>query len=177
MQTLRRSIFGLILFAAAASVGAAQSDVTSRAPADTPNDSRNYSKGLRETLAKQRAERNKKEFQELLERGDQAVKISEDLERSFESNNQLTDLDRSRLQTLEKLVTKIRSELGADDDNVIEQDDKPLTDLQSAFAYLKDSADKLAEQLKKSTRFTVSAAAIQTSNNFLRVIKFLRLRR
>jgi hypothetical protein len=178
MSTITKFLF-LVTFALAAAIACSgQSDATSRLPGERPNDSRDYSKNLRETLAKQKAEREKKEFTELLERSDQALRISEELERSFENTNQLTDLDRNRLQTLEKLVTKIRSELGGDDDDApAERVDQAPGDLAGAFSYLRDAAVKLSDQLKKSTRFTISAAAIQTSNNFLRVIKFLRLRR
>jgi len=177
MSTITRFLFSLTIGLAVASACSGQSDATSRLPGERPNDSRGYGKNLRETLAKQKAEREKKEFTELLERSDQALRISEELERSFEATNRLTDFDRNRLQTLEKLVTKIRSELGGDDDDPSEQVDQPPGDLAGAFSYLRDAAVELSDQLKKSTRFTISAAAIQTSNNFLRVIKFLRLRR
>jgi hypothetical protein len=156
----------------------AQSDASSRGPTERRGDPGEFGKNIRETLAKQKAEREKKDFRELLDRSDQALRISEELEKSFETSGQVTSLDRERLQTLEKLVSKIRSELGGDDDDDFAQaeDDGP-SDVAGAFVYLRDSAVKLAGQLKKSTRFTVSAAAIQTSNNFLRVIKFLRLRK
>ena len=154
----------------------AQSDASNRIPGDRRNDSLEVGKNIRETLAKQRAEREKKEFQELLDRSDQAVKLSDELERSFEFNKQITGADRERLQTLEKLVFKIRAELGGSGDADEEGEEKPPADVGAAFIYLKNSAAKLADQLKKSTRFTISAAAIQTSNNFLRVIRFLRIR-
>lgn len=172
-------IFTLFLVTISSAVCFGQTDVTSRTPSDHRTDPGDLGKNVRETLAKQRAEREKKDFKELLERGDQAVRISAELERSFESTKQVTSLERDRLQTLEKLVSKIRSELGGSDDEgaTDDGDEKPPADLADAFEYLKASASKLADQLKRSTRFTVSAAAIQTSNSFLRVIKFLRLRR
>src|SRR5215213_7850781 len=60
--------------------------------------------GVREMLAKQRAERNKKDYQEMLERGDEALRLAKQLENAFAENKGLSYQDRARLESLEKVV-------------------------------------------------------------------------
>jgi hypothetical protein len=43
-----------------------------------------------------------------------------------------------------------------------------------ALKALKDSVNALSEELKKSSRFTVSAAAIDRTNEILRLVQYLR---
>jgi hypothetical protein len=53
---------------------------------------------------------------------------------------------------------------------------RPST-IEEAFRYLQSTTVKLVDELKKTTRFSISVIAIQSSNNVLKVIKFLRLRK
>ena len=131
-------------------------------------------KGIQENLAKQRIEREKKDFAELLSRGDEAVKLSNELEKSFSQNNQLSNEDRKKLDRLEKVVKKIRNEIGADDDDAaIEVDNKPLSIL-NALKALQNNTVKLVDELKKSTRYSISVVAVESSNLLLKVVRFLR---
>ena len=135
-------------------------------------------KNIKETLAKQRIDREKKDYQELLRRSEEAVKISSELEESFTIAKRITSEDEKKLDRLEKLVKKIRSELGADDDGELESaekenSEKPST-MDSAFKSLQTTAEQLLDELKKSTRYSVSVVAIQTSNALLKLVKFIR---
>ena len=134
-------------------------------------------------VAKQRISQQKKEHEELLKRGDEALKLSEELETSFSQGETLSAKDLEKLQELEKVVGKIRSELGGDDD-----DDEKLEDssgpennarqsIGGAFKFLRSSTIKLVDELKKSTRFSVSVIAVQTSNSVIRIARFLRLKK
>lgn len=136
-------------------------------------------KNIKETLAKQRIERDKKDYEELLKRSQEAVKLSEELEKSFTNSNRLTTEDTKKLDRLEKLVKKIRGELGGEDDS--EQTKKEETDkpenpstMVSAFKTLQSNASQLFDEIKKSTRYSVSVIAIQTSNLLLKIVKFIR---
>ena len=139
--------------------------------------------GLEEMLAKQKAERERKEHEELLERGDEALRIANQLETSFKHNKGFSQQDRSRLESLEKVVTKIRKRLGGDDDdgdefsNSQSEDEKGPSTLEEAFDYLQKTTVKLVDELKKTTRFSISAVAIQSSNTVLKLVRFLRLRK
>jgi hypothetical protein len=139
--------------------------------------------GLKEMLAKQRVIQAKKDHEEMLERGEEALKIAQDLEASFEKNKTLSASDRQRLQSLENMVEKIRKELGGEDfDGVdatpVKAEDVPRpSSVEDAFKYLQSTTMKLVDELKKTTRFSISVIAIQTSNNVLKVVRFLRLRK
>ena len=131
--------------------------------------------GIKENLAKQRIEREKKEHEAMLKRGEEAMQLSEELEKAFASNNSLSTEDRKKLDRLEKLVKKIRSDLGGDDDgNISEDDDKTPDSMADAFKILQENTVKLVDMMKKSTRYTVSAVAIQSTNLLLKVVKFMR---
>jgi len=153
----------------------------SQIDASTPNGKstkEDYPKNIQETLAKQRIARQKKDYDELLQRSEEAVKLSDELEKSFSNTNQISAEDQKKLDRLEKLVKKIREELGADDDGEPDMDkkdenEKPLT-LVSAFKTLQSGTTQLFDEVKKSTPYSVSVIAIQTSNALLKLVKFLR---
>ena len=133
-------------------------------------------KNIKETLAKQRIAQEKKDYEELVKRSEEAVKLSDELEKSFVASNQLNAEDRKKLERLEKLVKKIRTELGGDDDDEAENTEaKPESStMVNAFKTLQTNASQLFDEIKKSTRYTVSVVAIQTSNALLKLVKFIR---
>jgi hypothetical protein len=135
-------------------------------------------------LAKQRAERDRKEHEELLERGDEALRLTKQLETSFEQNRGFSQQDNAKLESLEKVVGKIRRGLGGGDDGdnndsgSIEKTDEPKpSNVEEAFKYLQTTTIKLVDELKKTTRFSISAVAIQSSNTVLKLVRFLRLKK
>ena len=172
--TLKR-FFLLTVFIAAASLCAyAQIDAST---SNGKSQNEDFPKSIKETLAKQRIAQEKKEHQELLKRGEEAFQLSKDLEKSFTDNNRLSSDDQKKLDRMEKLVKKIRNELGGGDEDDAEKDAlvKNLNTIQSAFKALQDNTVKLLDELNKSTRYTISVVAIQSSNLLLKVVKFLRI--
>lgn len=138
-----------------------------------------FPKSITETLAKSRIEREKKDFQELLDRGNEAAKISEELDESFNKNKNLTVEDQKKLERLEKISKKIREELGANDssssnDSSSADDEVKLSTVSDAIDKLKNITEKLADELSKTSRYTISAVAVQRSNTLLRVVRFIR---
>lgn len=136
-------------------------------------DKEDLPKGIKETLAKSRIEREKKDYEELLQNGEEAVKLSESLEKTFAASNKISGEDQKKLDRLEKLAKKIRRELGANDSDEAEAEANPAS-LPEAFKTLQTYTVKLVGELKKTTRYSVSVVAIQSSNAFLRVVKFIR---
>jgi hypothetical protein len=139
-------------------------------------------KNLREMLTKKRIEQEKKEHDDLLKRGEEALEISGQLEQSFTQHQQLSPMDKERLDNLAVLVKKIRREIGAEDDDEPEDDaknkdsageDKP-SNLETAFKALQSTTVKLVDELKKTTRFSISVIAVQSSNTLLRIVRFIR---
>ncbi len=137
-------------------------------------------KTFKEMLAKQRAERDKRDHRQMLERGEAALRLAEQLENSFANNKTISKEDMARLESLEDAVVKIRKELGGDDDSVTfsndSVDERP-SNVEEAFKFLQSTTVKLVDELKKTTRFTISAVAIQSSNSVLNLVKFLRFKK
>src|SRR5688572_12770889 len=136
-----------------------------------------------EMVEKQRILRQKKEHGEMLKRGEEALKLSEQLEESFNNGAGFSSHDLQKLEALEKVVDKIRDELGGDDDDdkeMLEDSTGPENnarrDVVSAFKFLRDSTMKLVDELKKSSRFSISVAAVESSNAVIRIARFLRLK-
>lgn len=170
-------LFSVCALFAALSVNA-QIDASS--PNGRPQAKEEIPKSIQESLMKHRIEQEKKDHQELIERGEEALKISEELESSVAESNKITVKDREKLDQLEKLVKKIRKELGGDDDdektveNIIEPEQENVSLVVAAMKKLQSTAVKLVDELKKTTRFSISAIAIQSSNSLLKIVRFVR---
>ena len=135
-------------------------------------------KSIRESLEKMRIEGAKKDYAEMLKRSEDAVKLATDLEGQMAKNGRLTETELEKVTEVEKLVKKIRGDLGArdGDDLTDELDDEnaaPAT-TREAVETLRRSAVSLCDELKNTSRFTVSGPAIQTTNALLKVTRFLR---
>lgn len=136
-------------------------------------------KGIMETLARNRIEREKKDFNELLERGEEAAKLGGEIDKSFAQNKSLTLEDQRKLERLEKISKKIRQELGGDSDEDSDgksagSDDLKLSSTPDAIDKLKSISARLAEELKKTSRYTISTVAVQSSNAVLKIVRFIR---
>lgn len=146
------------------------------ATADGKNDSTNkldLPKGIKETLAKQRIEREEKEYQELVGRGEEAVQLSSDLNKSLEGSRNLSAEDLKKLDRLEKLIKKIRSDLGAKNDESDETRPEE-TSLPATGKNLEEMTGDLLSEIKKIGRHTISVVAIESSNSLLKLVRFLR---
>ena len=153
-------------------VNAQGSDATTRS--GTPAKDEDMPTGIKESLAKQRIDREKKDFAEMVERSEEALKLTEQLAKSYDQNNQFSAEDQKKLDRLEKVVKKIRNELGGgDDDEAVE---KPAT-INNALESLKANTSKLVEAIKQTSRYSVSVIAVESSNALLNVVRFLRLRK
>jgi hypothetical protein len=129
-------------------------------------------------MKKMQIDQAKKDYEEMLDRGQQALKISEEVERDYSAKSQLTRADLDKLDDLEKLIKKIRGELGGGDSDDSDTDDSkedrsPDTPA-DAIKALGSLTTKLVDELKKTSRFGISAVAIESSNAVLKVVKFLR---
>jgi len=146
-----------------------------------PGEDRNRPKSFAETMEKLRIEKEKKEYDQMIARGEEVLKISGELEDAYAQNGRLSEREIAKVETVEKLVKKIRSELGGDDDDA-EKIDRSLPEEKrlspgDAVKSLRSTTVALFDQLKKTTRFTISAAAIQTSNAVIKIARFLRIAR
>lgn len=129
--------------------------------------------GIKENLAKQRIKQEEKDFQELISRSEEVVKLCEELHESYEVNKQLSSEDSKKLEKLEKMMKKIRQDLGAAEDKDTAKDDTSTLSL--TLASIKDKAEDLVSELKKTGRFAISVGAVESSNMIFRLVKFLRV--
>jgi hypothetical protein len=134
-------------------------------------------KNVLESREKMRIEKEKKDYAEMLERGDDALKLAERVTHSFGVTGKLSDEDLAMIESIEKNVKKIRSDLGGDDedeklDDILGADRQPS--LADAVSTLGSATTELIDELKKTTRFSISAAAIHSSNAVLAIARFLR---
>lgn len=116
-----------------------------------------------------------KEYEELLKNGEEAAKLSEELNTSLEKNKSLTSEDSKKLVRLEKLVKKIRNNIGAEDADDDNEEVKPQS-LVSILKNLQDTSINLLSELKKTTRHSISVIAIESSNAVLKLVKLLRFK-
>lgn len=132
---------------------------------------------VRQMLNKLRSEKEKKDYEEMLQRGEEAFRIATQLHGSFEKRGTFNDDDQKRLAELESLLKKIREELGASEsgnDGESEERDLP-SDTKGAIEALVQMTWYLSEEIKKSTRFSISVAAIESSNSIMKLIRILKL--
>ncbi|MGB7069122.1 MAG: hypothetical protein WBD22_06475 [Pyrinomonadaceae bacterium] len=138
-------------------------------------------KTVEEMLYKRGVEHSKKEHAKMLERGEEALRISEQLVSAADRNGSLTAADLERLDGLEELVKKIRGKLGGDDGGSDEDIEvEPIDgsgDEISGLKKLQSATLKLVGELKNSTRFSISVLAIQSSNSVLQLARILRFKK
>lgn len=160
-------------------VGADNGPLFSRHNEDRP-------KSIKEGLEKMRIEKEQKDHDEMVSRGEDAVKLAADLQESFARSGHLSSEDISKASKLEKLIKKIRDDLGGDDDsgkdqNSDDDDPAPASDpvpnsLSGAVEALRSKTGELSDQLRQTTRFTISADAIQNTNTLLKIVKVIKTR-
>lgn len=172
-------LFLLAILCTAAAGISAQSDGIAIPASGRQESKDDQPRNFREMLTKQRVEREKKDHEEMLKRGDEAAQLTQQLENAFQQKKTISEREQQKLESLEKIVIKIRKELGGDDDGEgteFVKDARP-TSIKEAFNNLKETAQKLVDELKKTSRFTISALAIQNSNTVLKLVRFLQMRK
>jgi hypothetical protein len=126
-------------------------------------------------LAERCVKQQRKEFEELMQNGEEAAKLSSELDKSYEKNPNLLGDDQKKLDRLEKLFKKIRGSLGADGDGDKADDDEARpSNIRAALNALSEKTSGLLSELKKTSRYSISVIAIQSSNALIRLVKFVR---
>ncbi len=161
----------LILLLTFVSAGAVFSQAENGNPETTKKT--DFPDGIQETLAKSRIKEEEKKFKELIKQGEETVKLSEELTKSFEENKQISTADIKKIELLEKLIKKIRQKLGTEEDKEETAEDKPASIL-TALTNIKDKTTSLLAELKKTTRYSISVIAVESSNAVWKLVKFLK---
>lgn len=181
MALLLSRIFLLAaIFATGTIIGAAQAAADNQSsviPRPDENERDSRPRNIRESLEKMRIEREKKEYDRMVERSREAVKLVQEVETSLERKGQLTKSEIDKLEEVEKLAKQVRRDLGGGDDKEEVRGSSGSFGFREAVKMLRSSTEELFEEVKKTSRFTISAAAIHSSNAVLRLTRFLRFNR
>ncbi|MDQ3817798.1 MAG: hypothetical protein M3362_08915 [Acidobacteriota bacterium] len=125
-----------------------------------------------EMLVRQEIKSAEKEHQENIDRAREAAQLCTELRDSFLNNKAFVHDDLKKLERLEKITRKIRSEAGGSEGNGTL--DNPPTGLEAALSRLADISDKLRKGVEKTPRQVLSAAVIERANELLELIHFVR---
>ena len=125
-----------------------------------------------ELRAKRAIKYAEKEHQENLTRAREASELGNALATAFKQNKSLGSADLKKLEKLEKITKKIRSEVGASDDE-FELEQKPQ-DLAEAVDGVAKISTSLSEKVLKTPRRVVSASIVEDANVLLELIRIVR---
>ena len=141
-------------------------DGTFKNPDDTP-----LTTFEEEIRAKRELKMAEKEHQENLNRAKEIADIGKQL-KNFKDNPTLDRDCVKKIERLEKLTKKVRSEAGGDDDEITITP-RP-TDLPSAIKQISEASETLSKDVQNTPRRVVSASVINNANVLLQLIRLAR---
>ena len=114
-----------------------------------------------------------KEHQENLDRAHQAAQLSIELRDAYTHNKSLGREDFKKLERLEKITRRIRSEAGGSDDRDPGFEKIP-TQLEAAISRLAEVSEVMRKGVEKTPRQVISAPVIEHANELLDIIAYIR---
>jgi hypothetical protein len=124
-----------------------------------------------EIRAKREIKIAEKEHQENLNRAKEISDIGKQL-KNFKDNSPLDRDCVKKIERLEKLTKKVRSEAGGDDEEITISP-RP-TDLPSAIKQISEASETLSKDVQNTPRRVVSASVINNANVLLELIRLAR---
>ncbi len=174
---VRRTLILLALALALFSVSAmAQSSNSSSAgtgrSSDRAGQESPFSSPEDEMRARNEIKIAEKSFKENLERAREAAQLSEEIRDAFAASKTLDKTAQKKIERLEKLVRRIRSQAGGSDEEI--PPEKLPKSLDSAVAQLVELSETVLKAMEKTSRHVVSATLIERANEMIAVIEFIR---
>ncbi len=123
-------------------------------------------------LARQDVRAAEKDHLENLERAREAAQLSTEIRDAYLRNKAFSRIEQKKLERLEKVTRKIRSEAGGSDGEVTIED--VPTQIEPALARIAEISDKMRKVVEKTPRQVVSASVIERANELLEIIHYLR---
>ena len=114
-----------------------------------------------------------KEHKENLSRAQEAAQLGTELRDAFASYKSLGRVEFKKLERLEKLTRKIRSEAGGSDDRDTNMEKVPVQ-LESALSRLAEVSVEMRKGVEKTPRQVISASVIERANELLDIITYIR---
>lgn len=125
-----------------------------------------------EMLARQELKAAEKDYKDNLERAREAAQLSTELRDAYLHSRTFSRTEEKKLERLEKLTRKIRSEAGGSDgESTLEN---VPSRIEPALSRLTEVMDKLRKVVEKTPRQVVSAAVIDRANELLEIIRYIR---
>lgn len=125
-----------------------------------------------ELRAKRAIKMAEKDHEENLERAREIGELAKQLQTNLKDKSTIDRDSAKKLERLEKLTKKIRSESGGKDEEVKIVDGPK--DITSAVDQIAESAESLSKAVQDTPRQVVSASVIGKANVLLELIKLLR---
>ena len=113
-----------------------------------------------------------KEYQDNLERARECAGIGAQLKEAHKQNRSLSREDNKKLDRLEKLAKRIRTEAGGSTESTT-VDDAPR-DLETTLVRIAELSEELRKTVEKTPRQVVSASVIEQANVILELVKMAR---
>lgn len=117
----------------------------------------------------------KKEYDENVARAREISELGHQLAKAYEARQTLSADDGKKLDRLEKLTKKVRSEAGGSETNP-EGKDIPSV-MATAVKQVAEAADELRDLVEKTPRHVISASVIDQANKLLGLIQHAKLNR
>lgn len=172
-------VFGCALLVLSSSIAVAQSTQPERTPrpprpqSPLPNRDETPLGSFEEELRAKRAIRLAEKYhKENLDRAREVAELAKQLQTNLKDKTTIDRDSTKKLERLEKLTKKIRSEAGGENEEV-KIVDRPA-DITAAVNQIADSAESLSKAVQNTPRQVVSASVIGNANVLLELIKLLR---
>jgi hypothetical protein len=125
-----------------------------------------------EMTARREIKAAEKNRQENLERAREAAQLGSEINNAFIKNQTLGRTEIKKLERLEKLTRRIRSETGGSDGDVTIEN--PPQKLESALSRLAELSEAMRKGVEKTPRQVISAYVIERTNEVLEILRFVR---
>jgi len=125
-----------------------------------------------EMRAKRAIKMAEKDRQENLKRAHEIAEIGKELKETLKDKPMLDRDSLKKVERLEKLTKKVRSEAGGEDEDVTIPN--PPSDLPSAVTQIAEASETLCKSVEDTPRQVVSASVIGNANVLLELIKVAR---
>ena len=125
-----------------------------------------------EMRAKRAIKMAEKEHQDNLKRAREIAQLGKELHETLKDKSIVDRDSLKKVERLEKLTKKVRSEAGGDDEDVMIED-KPA-DLCGAVTKIAEASESLSKNVQDTPRQVVSASVIGKANVLLELLKMVR---
>jgi SMC interacting uncharacterized protein involved in chromosome segregation len=141
-------------------------------PSQTKRPDSDLGSPAEEIIQRAQIKHEEETHKEIVERAGEMAQIGDQILNSFEHSKSLSRDDLKKLDRMEKLARKIRSNAGASDDEEDAQDSPGH--IEEAVKRLAEIADTLKKNVEKTSRLVISASVIKNSNELIGLIRHIK---